>query len=274
MRAIDWGLLAACVGGSGFVALLVYHAVACCFHLRYYVRRRASPESWKLQPDRFLTPELHRLAIRAGTRNMVLAGLPSGAVIYAEVSGTWDTPLYFGVAGWWGWAYTVGSTVLLFLLMDYIAYVVHRSLHIRFLFRHMHRFHHRFVATTPWVAVAVHPVELLWLQSATLSPLLVIPFHAVSAAVILLYILVYNVVDHSGVRLVSALPWQPPSRFHDDHHAHVHVNFGQHLMVWDRLHGTLRRQGRRYGPEVFGGRGERDIGDADGERELEPFIRY
>lgn len=45
-------------------------------------------------------------------------------------------------------------------------------------------------------------------------------------------------------------------------------------MLWDRLHGTLRRHGRRYGPEVFGGRGERDVGGTAGERELEPFIRY
>ncbi|MDE0678401.1 MAG: sterol desaturase family protein [Acidimicrobiaceae bacterium] len=138
----------------------------------------------------------------------------------------------------------------------------------------MHRFHHRFVAAMPYVALALHPAELLMLQAATLAPMLIIPFYAVSVAGVVLYILVFNVAGHSGVRLVSALQWQPPSRFHDDHHAHVHVNFGQHLMLWDRLHGTLRRHGRRYGPEVFGGRGERDVGGTAGERELEPFIRF
>lgn len=34
------------------------------------------------------------------------------------------------------------------------------------------------------------------------------------------------------------------------------MNFGQHLMIFDRLHGTLRREGRRYGADVFGGKGE------------------
>ena len=266
--------LAACVGGASFVGLAVYHAVAGHFHYRYYVRRRDAVESWKLQPERFLTPELHRLAIRSGTRNMALSGVLTGVLVYAIVSGSFDPPIYTEIAGASGWAYTIGSTVLLFVLMDYIAYWVHRALHTRLLFRRVHRFHHRFVATTPYVAIALHPVELLALQAATLTPLLVIPFHAVSAAAVLLYILVYNVVDHSGVRLTSALPWQPPSRFHDDHHAWVHVNFGQHLMIWDRLHGTLRRHGRRYGPEVFGGRGERDRSDADEGRGLEPFIRY
>ena len=122
--------------------------------------------------------------------------------------------------------------------------------------------------------MALHPAELLAQQAVTLAPMLIIPVHAVSVAGVLLYILVFNVVDHSGVRLVSVLPWQPPSQFHDDHHAQFHVNFGQNLMLWDRLHGTLRRQGRRYGPEIFGGRGERDIGETGEQQELEPFIKY
>lgn len=274
MGAVDWSLLAVCVGGSALVGLAVYHAVAGYFHFRYYIRGSSAPESWKLQPRRFLTPELRRIAIRSGTRNMVLSGMLSGALVYAIVSDSFRTPVYTDVTGWWSWAYTIGSTVVLFLLMDCIAYWVHRVLHFRWLFRHVHRFHHRFAAPTPYVAVAVHPAEMLLLQAATLAPLLVIPFHAVSAVGVLLYIFAYNIADHSGVRLVSAPPWQPPPRFHDDHHAHVHVNFGQHLTIWDRLHGTLRRDGRRYGPEVFGGRGERDISSAEEGRELEPFIRY
>lgn len=274
MRAIDWDLLAVCVGVSSFAGLVVYHAVAGCLHFRYYVRRSTAAELWKLQPERFLTPELHRRAIRSGTLNMALSGLLSGALVYTVVSDSFHTPIYTEVASLGGWTYTVGSTVVLFVLTDYIAYLVHRALHTRFLFRHVHRFHHRFVATTPYVALALHPLELLMLQAATLTPMLVIPFHAVSVAGVVLYILVYNVAGHSGVRLVSALPWQPPSRFHDDHHAYVHVNFGQHLILWDRLHGTLRRHGRRYGPEVFGGRGERDANGTAPERELEQFISY
>ena len=62
-------------------------------------------------------------------------------------------------------------------------------------------------------------------------------------------------VDHSGIDLHSWLPWQPPTRFHDDHHVHFHVNYGQNLGVWDCLFGTYRREGRVYGVDVFGGRG-------------------
>jgi hypothetical protein len=78
--------------------------------------------------------------------------------------------------------------------------------------------------------------------------------------VIFVCILVFNIIDHSGVRLYSRWPWQGPTMFHDDHHVHFHVNFGQHLAFWDRFHGTLRRTGRRYGVDVFGGKGEPDDG--------------
>ena len=113
-------------------------------------------------------------------------------------------------------------------------------------------------------------MELLGLQAATFLPLFFIPFHAVSIGAVLIYILVFNIIDHSGVRLVSMWPWQGPSRYHDDHHVYFHVNFGQHLMMFDRMHGTLRREGRKYGKEVFGGKGASGEADAP----LEPFVQY
>ena len=51
------------------------------------------------------------------------------------------------------------------------------------------------------------------------------------------------------------LPWMPSTFYHDDHHRYFHVNYGQHLTLWDRLYGTLRRHDRQYGIEVFGGEG-------------------
>ncbi len=33
------------------------------------------------------------------------------------------------------------------------------------------------------------------------------------------------------------------------------MNFGQHLLWWERLRGTLRRKDTNYRVDVFGGRG-------------------
>lgn len=270
MWGVNWGLLAACVVGASFVGVAVFHAVAGYFHYRYYVRRRDDADTWKLQPGRYLTPAQQRLAVRMSTCNLALNGALTGLLVYGVASETVATPIYTDV-GDYGWAYTLSMTVVLFALTEYITYWVHRLLHTKFFFRRLHRHHHRFVATTPYVTAALHPAEVLLVQVLTFAPLFLIPFHAVSAVVVFLYTLIYNIVNHTGVKGASILPWQPPVRFHDDHHAHVHVNFGQHVMIWDRLHGTLRRQNRRYGADVFGGRGLPERDDA-GHRS--PLVKY
>ena len=273
METIDWSLLATCIAVATLPALVIYHAVAGYYHYRYYVRRRDKPETWKCQPERFLTPKMHRTAILASTGSLTLSSVITGILIYGMIVGVVKTAIYTDVAAY-GWTYTIGMTIVLFVVMDYSAYWAHRMLHIKFLYEHVHRFHHRFGATSPYVATALHPVDILALQAASFLPLFFIPFHAASVAVVLLYVLVYNVIDHSGVRLVSVLPWQPPSTYHDDHHVHFHVNFGQHLMIWDRIHGTLRRRNRRYGQDVFGGRGAPDGKHGNRPVELEPFVSY
>jgi lathosterol oxidase len=253
MFPIDGRLLLTCLALAIGVGLVVFHAVAGYYHLRYYVRRRDDAATWKCQPERWLKPELQREAALLSTFNLTLGGTLTGLLIYAIAKGL-PMPLYYDVAEY-GWPYTIASAALLFVLNDAGAYYVHRFLHRKWFFKRIHRWHHRYVATTPYVTVAVHPFELLSLQVASFLPIFIIPFHPAVIGAVLTYVLVFNIVDHSGVRLTSRIPWQGPSLFHDDHHKYFHCNFGQHLTLWDRFHGTLRRVSRRYGKEVFGGRG-------------------
>ncbi len=255
--------------GSTLGGLAIFWVVAGYYHLRYYVLRRGEPETWKCQPKRFLRPEQQRQALLLSSMNLTIGGVLTGTLIFALAHGVVPMPVYFRVADY-GWAYTLGSTVGLFVLIDALAYYAHRALHAPIMFRLFHRWHHRYVATSPFVVVAMHPVEFLIFQATTFLPLFVIPLHYGSIIAVFVYILVFNIVDHSGVRLRSMLPWQGPSTYHDDHHAHFHCNFGQHLMLWDRLHGTLRRVGRTYGKDVFGGKGAR----TDEAAGADAFVKY
>jgi len=255
------------VAGSVAGGLVVFYAVAGYYHVRYYVRRRHEPQTWKLQPERMPTAKQQRKAALASTRNLVIGGVITGTLVYGLMNGMWS-PIYFDVDDY-GWTWTILGTGVLFVLVDGAAYYVHRFMHTKPMYRRFHRFHHKWGAPSPWVVVAVHPVEFLLLQAATFAPMFLLPFHYLSAIAVFLYVLIFNIVDHSGVRLVSILPWQGPSAYHDDHHVHFHVNFGQHLMIFDRVHGTLRRERRRYGAEVFGGKGEPE--DDEGSDEV---VRY
>ena len=247
---MDWSEWALLVGVSIVAGIAILWVVGGYYHLKYYRARAGDPDAWKCQPKRFLRPSLAHNAMLLSTANLATGGLISGTMIYALTRGWQGTQLYFDV-GDRGWLYAVATTVLLFLLVDGIAYYAHRALHSKFMFRHVHRWHHRYIATTPFVVTAMHPIEFLIFQAATFIPMFVIPFHYVSAILVFIYILVFNIIDHSGVRLRSRIPWQGPSTFHDDHHVHFHCNFGQHLMLWDRVHGTLRRVARTMNPSAM-----------------------
>lgn len=273
MNPINWSALAFFVTVATVFGLAIYHVVAGYYHIRYYRLRHDEPETWKHQPKRFLTPKLHRTAMLVGSANLALGGVITGILIFLIDEEYLPTMLYYNVSDY-GWAYTLLSVPVLFAVIDAGAYYVHRALHFRPLYKRFHKFHHRFVATSPYVATALHPVELLWLQAASLIWIFLVPLHPAVVSVVLVYILVFNIIDHSGVRLVSSLPWQGPSAYHDDHHAHFHVNFGQHLMIWDRMHGTLRRENRSYGQEVFGGRGASADDLAGPGDATDPFVAY
>mgnify|MGYP002147594194 CR=1 FL=1 len=88
-----------------------------------------------------------------------------------------------------------------------------------------------------------------------LLPLIFVPLPAIGVIIVLLSSHIESLIQHSGVRVFPWIPWMPSTFFHDDHHRYFHVNYGQHLTLWDRLFGSLRRHGRRYGVEVFGGQG-------------------
>lgn len=251
---MNWGQYLGLVAASILGGQLILFSVGGYYHIKYYVRRRHEPETWKCQPKRFLRRDQQLQALKLSVMNLTFGGILSGTLIYAIANG-YRTPIYFDVAEY-GWAWTLVSSVLLFFLVDVLAYYAHRLLHVKPLFRHVHHWHHRYVATTPWVVTAMHPVEFLFFQASTFIPLFVLPFHYLAVIAVFVYTLAFNVIDHSGVKLTSRWPWQGPTTFHDDHHLYFHVNFGQHLSLWDRLHGTLRREGRRYGVDIFGGKGE------------------
>jgi len=268
LEAIDWPFLTLCLVGSVLVGLLIFHAVAGYYHQRYYVRRKDEGGQWKCQPERWLRPEQQKEAALLSTFNLTLGGLNSGVLIYAIVHGL-PTQLYYEVSEF-GWLYTLLSVPVYFFLIDGGAYYVHKLLHIKVLFKHIHRHHHRYIATSPYVTVAVHPLELIALQMSTMLPLFLMPLHPAVIGGVLIYVLIFNIIDHSGVRLYSMWPWQASSLYHDDHHKYFHCNFGQHLMVFDKMHGTLRREKRAYGIENFGGRGKTEGGEAV----LPDFIKY
>lgn len=229
------------MSAAGFVAVAIagglgmYVGFGLWFELRYY-RRRHRAAAWKLQPRRWPSPRARRNEILLGVANTVAASVASGLFAHHVASGG-RSSIYFDLAHH-GLAFSIATTLAYFVLTDGALYGAHRLLHHRALFRHIHRVHHRWTAPTVFTAPAMHPLELALYQGLVMAPLLFLPIHVVGLVAVLVYQNGIAFLDHSGVALGSVLPWQPPPRFHDDHHVHVHGNYGQTLGLWDRLFGT------------------------------------
>jgi lathosterol oxidase len=241
----------------GYVAVAVagglgaYFAVGLAFHFLYYRRRRDTPDAWKCQPRRFASDKLRRRDLVLGTANLTVASILSGVLAHAIAT---DNPTRVYTTGH-SLLFGVAVTLVYFVLTDFLLYAAHRTFHRPALFKAFHLVHHRNTTPTAFTAMAMHPLEFAVYQGAMLVPLFLLPIPVVGLVIVLVYQNFIALLDHSGVDLRSRLPWQPPPRFHDDHHRYFHVNYGQTLGLWDRLFGTWRREGRRYGADVFGGRG-------------------
>jgi len=127
------------------------------------------------------------------------------------------------------------------LLHDAYFYWAHRLMHTKWLFRRVHRVHHKSRTPTPWAAYAFAPPEAL--LEAGILPLaaLLLPLHQVTVLLFVTHMIVRNVIGHAGVELFPSwwlraplLRWITTTTHHDLHHSHGGYNFGLYFTWWDR----------------------------------------
>jgi len=192
-----------------------------------------------------------RSEVRLATLNLAVASVVTSGVCVVHNVYKMDK-LYFDVpTNVMEFVYVALSAIFFFIWIDLMAYVVHRFLHLPFMYRNVHKWHHKYVQPTAFSALGLHPLEMFMLQSTIYSAFYFMPLHPAAIISNLLYVHFHNVVDHSGVYAESPMPWQPSSLFHDDHHRFFHVNYGQTFTLWDKLGGTFFRPNKKYSASSF-----------------------
>lgn len=220
------------------LSLVTFWGMGGLVHYWFYVRRRGDASRWKVQPGRFLSPRMVRHAFFLGSFNMVLGSVIGGMFAWHVAQGGWSS-LYFDPLAH-GLPWLLVSPLATYFLIDAGLYYSHRAFHNDWLYKHIHRWHHRYTAPIVFTTVAVHPLEFLTFQAFVLLPAILLPVHWVVYVAVVAYTYLIGMIDHSGVHVRWPLPLHSGNKFHDDHHVFVHCNYGHHTQLFDRFHGTVR----------------------------------
>jgi Delta7-sterol 5-desaturase len=158
-------------------------------------------------------------------------------------------PLHFGIAGGYsklyfdpaehGWGWIAGQALLILVITETLVYWVHRALHSDFLYDKVHKPHHSFVVTTPWVGVAFNPLDSFMQALPHHLCIFLFPVNAWVYLIFVSFLTMWAVMIHDRL---SFMPW-PGINYtghHTLHHWYYNCNFGQFFTLWDRIGGTYR----------------------------------
>jgi Delta7-sterol 5-desaturase len=194
------------------------------------VRIRNLPDGQKL---REFAQSMLTVIVFSLVGTMVLAGSMVGM-----------SKLYF-TADEYGWPWFVASFFVLVVLHDTWFYWTHRMLHHPRVFAWSHRVHHLSVVPTPWTAYSFSAAEAFVQALFLPAVLLVVPAHQAVIFAWMAWMVLRNVMGHSGVELLPRSwldgwwgRWLTTTLHHEMHHAYGGFNYGLYFVFWDRWCGT------------------------------------
>jgi Delta7-sterol 5-desaturase len=135
-------------------------------------------------------------------------------------------------------AYLLLSPFLFIIASDCAIYLIHRGLHHRYIYRHIHKQHHGYVHTTAFAAFAFHPLDGFCQGVPYQIFVYLFPFHSVTHVVSMAAVLLWTINIHDRASL--RLPGVNGAAHHTVHHTTFRSNYGQYLTLWDRIFGTHR----------------------------------
>lgn len=119
-------------------------------------------------------------------------------------------------------------------------YFIHRWLHIPWVYKKLHKPHHKWIVCTPFASHAFHPVDG-FAQSLPyhIYPMF-FPLHRVLYLFLFSFVNFWTVMIHDG-QYLSNDPVVNGTACHTVHHLYFNYNYGQFTTLWDRLGNSYRR---------------------------------
>jgi Delta7-sterol 5-desaturase len=189
------------------------------------------PEAQKIQSE-----------IKYSISTFIIFALVGVGIYVARNTGY--TKIYLSISDY-GYKYFFFTIVLSIILHDAYFYFMHKLMHHKFLFKHVHMVHHYSINPSPFAAFSFHPLEAI--LEAGIVPLIVVsfPIHPLAILSLLLFMTALNVLGHLGYELYPSnfvrskwTNWNNTSTHHNMHHQKFNCNYGLYFNWWDKLFNT------------------------------------
>lgn len=175
-----------------------------------------------------------RLEIQQTMEALPVMALVTMPWFVAEVRGY--SKMYADVQDY-GWIYFVTQFPLFLLFTDSLIYLIHRALHSKYLYKRLHKPHHKWIMPTPFASHAFHPLD----GYAQSLPYHIFPFifplHKYAYIALFGFINVWTVMIHDGEYFAND-PVINGAACHSLHHLKFSCNYGQFTTLFDRLGGS------------------------------------
>jgi 4-alpha-methyl-delta7-sterol-4alpha-methyl oxidase len=145
------------------------------------------------------------------------------------------------------WYVFIGQVVFFVVLDDFLYYWMHRAMHTRWLYKHVHSVHHRI--TTPYALTGnyMHVVEFMLTSTLVLVGPSLVGAHVVTLWAWIVFRQLQAADGHSGYDV----PWNPALLFpfykgpayHDFHHRRFFGNYAGFFAYLDKLFGGTYSKG-------------------------------
>ena len=139
----------------------------------------------------------------------------------------------------------VWQLVLIFLIDDLYFYFYHSALHTKFLYKHIHKTHHRSTMPIPMEYIFTHPLE--WFIGAIgpfIGLVVIASFSEINIYAFWVMSALRNLHEldiHSGIKsskITSLIPFYGTTEHHDLHHSKNKGNYASTFTLWDKVFGT------------------------------------
>ncbi|KAK0216988.1 fatty acid hydroxylase [Armillaria fumosa] len=192
-------------------------------------------------------PNQVRLEIMTSVRAFPVMTLLTLPWFQAEVMGY--SKLYDGLDTY-GWPYLFASIPLFLLFTDYCIYWVHRWLHVPFIYKVLHKPHHKWIIPSPWSSHAFHPVDG-YLQSVPYHLFVFLfPLHRMVYLGLFVFVNFWSIFIHDS-DMITGHPLETvingPAH-HTLHHIYFTVNYGQYFTWADRVGNSYRQPEKSLDP--------------------------